>query len=404
LDRNEDQLRTRGDKPNWVRQTALAACVLSCAASLAGAESVPAVAVAEFEVIGEVNATNPGRAVAELITARFDRRRYRLVERAALRAVLDEHDLTIAGIVANPLALKGRELRGVQYVLVGSIVRFGDLTITARLVDVGTGEVIRVAEWRGSNLYSLRQGLDMLAVRLGIATGPSGAAATPGQAVRTCPAEGDIVVNDRLRQRRYSKVSPRAVKLWRGAAAKRARLSLLGTDPWDAARMVHAELTARHLAAKLNQPSGAEQDIALLARAQDLRSRTEIVTPDKRLQAEPSFDASRLERKVTLVGPYEWRLKSYAVFTAEGSIPVQAAVKQVLKQVGLPFDAQRSRDNIQELADRRIRPNIRNLPCRLALKRLLSLAHLTYRIRDGRIVLDYDAKLRTARLLSPQDA
>jgi len=103
------------------------------------------VAVADFRCAGRAGAVNDGKAVAELLRTALDRRYFRLVERSDLSAILDERALATGRIVAAVTASSGK-LRGVRYLIVGSVVNVGRYYVVARMVDVSSGEVTRTAQ------------------------------------------------------------------------------------------------------------------------------------------------------------------------------------------------------------------------------------------------------------------
>ena len=123
----------------------------------------PRLAVVDFKVLGDVGIKDAGPAVAELLLARFDTEKYQLVERAHLVKILEEHKLTMADIVSNPALVRGRELKGVRYLVVGSVVKFGDLNISARVVDVTSGHIGRKAEVSAADARGLKKWLRELA-------------------------------------------------------------------------------------------------------------------------------------------------------------------------------------------------------------------------------------------------
>ena len=115
-------------------------CVL---AGVAAAAEKPKLAVADFRIVGNVGLKDAGPFVAELVLGHFDTEKHQLVRRAELVKILAEQKLTMAELVSNPAVAGGKKIKGVRYVVVGSIVKLGDLMIFARLVDVTTGGVGR---------------------------------------------------------------------------------------------------------------------------------------------------------------------------------------------------------------------------------------------------------------------
>ena len=122
----------------------------------------PTLAVVDFSVKGEVGIKDAGEAVAELLVTRLGKDRYQLVERTQLAALLREMDLTVALVRDSPERVYGK-LRGVKYLVLGSVTKFGDLSITARLVDVATGRVAQTAEISAEDARGLKQALGELA-------------------------------------------------------------------------------------------------------------------------------------------------------------------------------------------------------------------------------------------------
>ena len=150
----------------------------------------PRLAVVDFKAVGRVGIADAGRAVAELLQVRLKADRYRIVERTQLSAILDEHDLSMAEVVSNPHVLRGRKLRGVRYLILGSVVRLGRLAVAARMVDVSSGEIVQTAEVSAQNAEDLGAGLARLAALLQMSSREQreyrGALARPGR-----PAESE---------------------------------------------------------------------------------------------------------------------------------------------------------------------------------------------------------------------
>ena len=121
------------------------------------------IAVADFSITADVGISDAGKAVAELLLARLQPERYQLVERSHLAAILKEQDLTMADVVSNPALLRGRKLEGVRYLVLGSVVRLGNLAISARLVDVGSGDIVQTAEVSAEDARGLQAALGELA-------------------------------------------------------------------------------------------------------------------------------------------------------------------------------------------------------------------------------------------------
>ena len=121
------------------------------------------IAVADFDVKGDVSIRAAGETVPELLLQEFGQDRFQLVERSKLAAILAEHDLTIARVVSNPALLSGKKLKGLRYLVLGSVVRLGSLAISARLVDVATGDMVQTAKVTAEDARGLQGALGELA-------------------------------------------------------------------------------------------------------------------------------------------------------------------------------------------------------------------------------------------------
>jgi tetratricopeptide (TPR) repeat protein len=137
--------------------------LLQQASDLAGK---PRLAVAEFDVVGEVGIPDVGRIVPELMLGRFDPQRFQLVERARLAAAMGEQGLTVAQIVQNPTVLRLKRVPAVRYLVVGTVSRLGTLAVSARLVDASSGEVIQTADAAATDAMGLQNSLGELAAVL----------------------------------------------------------------------------------------------------------------------------------------------------------------------------------------------------------------------------------------------
>ena len=90
-----------------------------------------------------------------------------------------------------------------------------------------------------------------------------------------------------------------------------------------------------------------------------------------------------LERKVSLYPPYP-HVSSEG---AESAISVMLAIKTMLDQAGIRFDHAASLANTGQQAWLKVRPDVRDKPCSLALEEVLNSVGLTYDIRNGQVVL-----------------
>ena len=126
----------------------------------------PRLCIAPFEVIGDVGIPEAGKSIAELLLGRFDPQRFQLVERTRLTAMLTGQDLTVAQIYDDPTVLRVKRLAAIRYMVVGSVMRVGTLTVSARLVDASTGDVVQTAEISATDAIGLQNSLADLAAML----------------------------------------------------------------------------------------------------------------------------------------------------------------------------------------------------------------------------------------------
>ena len=100
------------------------------------------VAVIEFEAI------NIGAPEVQILTDRFrvelaNTDSFKLVERPAMEEILNEQGFQQSGCTSNECAVEVGKLLGVERMIAGTVGKIGELfTITARVVNVQTGEII----------------------------------------------------------------------------------------------------------------------------------------------------------------------------------------------------------------------------------------------------------------------
>jgi TolB-like protein len=125
----------------------------------------PGIAVLPFENGGsygkdkeDFEALRKGLA-AMLISELATNPEVRLVDRFETQRVLDEQGLAVAARVDKETAAKVGKLIGARYMVTGSFIDlYGDFRIDARMIDVETGEIMRVVR----NDPKLRDRRDMM--------------------------------------------------------------------------------------------------------------------------------------------------------------------------------------------------------------------------------------------------
>jgi TolB-like protein len=125
--------------------------MLAAAVPLRAQDSRPGLAVLPFENGGsygkdreEFEALRKGVA-AMLISELAQNPAVRLVDRAETQRLLDEQGLAVAERVDAATAAKVGKLVGARYMITGSFIDlYGDFRIDARMINVETGEIMKV--------------------------------------------------------------------------------------------------------------------------------------------------------------------------------------------------------------------------------------------------------------------
>lgn len=178
-------------------------CILSLALTIPAAGQKRTVAVEEFNfsaVMTEIQTifgtqTNLGRGIRALMVKRITQGgKFTVVERAALKTLMDEQNLGASGRVKRGTQARIGELSGAQFTLLGDIVTFGRddqrkraggvvvvpgaavggagyksdfkavVTITFRLVNTETSETVMSGEARGESKRESKGGIGGLIV------------------------------------------------------------------------------------------------------------------------------------------------------------------------------------------------------------------------------------------------
>ncbi len=85
---------------------------------------------------------------------RFEK--FQVVERGLMERILAEQNFQMSGCVSNECLVEIGRLVGAQQTVGGSIGKVGDVySISARIIDVGTGEILQVADYDVSGDLSL---------------------------------------------------------------------------------------------------------------------------------------------------------------------------------------------------------------------------------------------------------
>lgn len=126
------------------------------------------IAVIPLEGIGV--STIEARVLTERLALElFTTGKYTVLERGNMEAILEEQDFQLSGCVTEECVVDVGALLGVESIVAGSVSKIGaTFTIGLRLIDVETGELIRVASYdhRGAIDELLSIGIPSVARRL----------------------------------------------------------------------------------------------------------------------------------------------------------------------------------------------------------------------------------------------
>lgn len=194
--------------------------------ALAAAQAKPAsfrIAILEFDpVTAEAEKDNLGRVSAEfLITAAVNSGSFSVVERAAIRKVLDEMQFGQGSGAPATAAQAIGSMVGAQGVLTGSVAKTGgSVRMDARLIDVASGNIVAArSAYAKSDLRSIATASELLVSQLEgdlarlTPPAPRQEAAPQGSANMSQPApEAQKVQNNQQDAQKEEKPSPEPAK------------------------------------------------------------------------------------------------------------------------------------------------------------------------------------------------
>jgi len=158
------------------------------------AQPIP-IAIVEFEGNG-ISQTEAIALTDRLRNELFRLGAFEVVERGMMETILNEQDFQLTGCTSNECLVEVGQLLGAKQIVGGSISKVGGtFTVSARIVDVETGRVLRVSDYdlQGDLDLLLTQGMGAVAARLGtaeetLAPGVPQFAGEPGRKAISMPA------------------------------------------------------------------------------------------------------------------------------------------------------------------------------------------------------------------------
>lgn len=131
--------------------------------------ALPGIAVMELENKSGWQGYELGDGMADMLTtALVQTKKFRVIERARLKKILEEQELGASGLVTPQTAAKIGKLLGVQYMVIGSVNQYGtkssgasafgvgikknsaQVGLDIRLIDTATAELLTAATGQGS--------------------------------------------------------------------------------------------------------------------------------------------------------------------------------------------------------------------------------------------------------------
>jgi TolB-like protein len=142
-----------------MRKKALAAAVLLCTLTVSVHSQELTIGVVEFEEKNSIGLENAGRIVAEwVVTELRQLESFQIAERLLMQQVLEEQNLMLSGVIDEEQAAGIGQLYGVDAIVSGSVMKVGaKISVTARMVNVSTGEVLKTASGSVDTLGGLEE-------------------------------------------------------------------------------------------------------------------------------------------------------------------------------------------------------------------------------------------------------
>lgn len=123
------------------------------------------VAIVEFDVMGDLGIPDAGSIIAEWMVSSIGRtEKFDLKERVLLKKVLAEQQLVLSGIVDEAMAARIGKVFGVQGVITGGVMRWGNtISVTARLIDTTSGTILKTADVKAGDVDAIPDRINDLA-------------------------------------------------------------------------------------------------------------------------------------------------------------------------------------------------------------------------------------------------
>ena len=92
---------------------------------------------------------------------------FEVYERLSLHTLMEEHKLGMSGLMEEETIAEIGRIRGVQAIVTGSVIKFGDIiSVTAKVIDVETAKIIKSSDIKVGNINAISPEIDKLAWEL----------------------------------------------------------------------------------------------------------------------------------------------------------------------------------------------------------------------------------------------
>lgn len=128
------------------------------------------IAVVEFVQRGGLDAKDAGSIIAEWMTTALTRTgAFQVYERLSLDKIVEEHRLGKTGIIDDETMAEIGKMRGVEAVVTGSVLKFGNtVSVTSKLIDTESARIIDGADLKVTTIEDIPDRIDDLAMELAI--------------------------------------------------------------------------------------------------------------------------------------------------------------------------------------------------------------------------------------------
>ncbi|UCD90362.1 MAG: hypothetical protein JSW04_02685 [Desulfobacterales bacterium] len=127
-------------------------------------------AVVEFTERGDLGIKDAGAIIAEWMTTSLDETgAFEVYERLSLAKLMEEHQLEMSGLMDDDTIAEIGRIHGVQAIITGSVLKFGDIiSVTAKVIDVETAKIVDSADVKVKDVNAISSEIESLAWHLAI--------------------------------------------------------------------------------------------------------------------------------------------------------------------------------------------------------------------------------------------